>query len=182
MTELRHMVSVSGEPLQRLGAYMLEGLVARLSSSGSVIYKSLKCSDPLPPSSDLLSHMHILYEVCPYFKFGYISANGAIAEAVKHEDMIHIIDFQIAQGSQWLTLIQALALGLGRPAAPENHRDRRLRFVIRQRGWPAYIVGQSGYRVLRGRASCLLNSTTRSSPAARLSRRALISGRGRPWR
>ncbi|CAD6217458.1 unnamed protein product [Miscanthus lutarioriparius] len=111
--ELRKMVSVSGEPLERLGAYMVEGLVARLAASGSSIYKALKCKEPR--SSDLLSYMHFLYEACPYFKFGYMSANGAIAEAVKGEDRIHIIDFHIAQGAQWISLLQALA---ARPGGP----------------------------------------------------------------
>ncbi|KAK9091891.1 hypothetical protein Syun_026802 [Stephania yunnanensis] len=116
IAELRKMVSVSGEPLQRLGAYMLEGLVARLASSGSLIYKSLRCKElKQPASAELLSYMRLLYDVCPFFKFGYMSANGAIAEAVKDECRIHIIDFQIAQGSQWITLIQALA---SRPGGP----------------------------------------------------------------
>ncbi|KAL6144009.1 hypothetical protein ACLB2K_054704 [Fragaria x ananassa] len=117
MDELRQMVSVSGEPIQRLGAYMLEGLVARRASSGSSICKALRCKEPA--SSELLSYMHILYEVCPYFKFGYMSANGAIAEAMKDEDKVHIIDFQIGQGSQWLTLIQAFA---ARPGGPPHIR------------------------------------------------------------
>ncbi|KAG2719497.1 hypothetical protein I3760_03G269800 [Carya illinoinensis] len=117
MDELRQMVSVTGEPIQRLGAYMLEGLVARLASSGSNICQSLKCKEPA--SAELLSYMHILYEVCPYFKFGYMSANGAIAEAMKDENRVHIIDFQIAQGSQWLTLIQAFA---ARPGGPPHIR------------------------------------------------------------
>ncbi|KAJ6332847.1 hypothetical protein OIU77_008821 [Salix suchowensis] len=65
----RSVVSISGEPIQRLGAYLIEGLVARKESS----------------------------------------ANGAIAEACKNEDRIHIIDFHIAQGTQWMTLLQALA-------------------------------------------------------------------------
>ncbi|GLT27427.1 hypothetical protein SLA2020_024240 [Shorea laevis] len=117
MDKLRQMVSVSGEPIQRLGAYMLEGLVARWASSGSSIYKSLTCKEPA--SADLLSYMHILYEVCPYFKFGYMSANGAIAEAMKDESRVHIIDFQIAQGSQWLTFIQAFA---ARPGGPPHIR------------------------------------------------------------
>ncbi|CAL5083745.1 unnamed protein product [Urochloa decumbens] len=111
--ELRKMVSVSGEPLERLGAYMVEGLVARLAASGNSIYKALKCKEP--KSADLLSYMHFLYEACPYFKFGYMSANGAIAEAVKGEDRIHIIDFHIAQGAQWISLLQALA---ARPGGP----------------------------------------------------------------
>lgn len=117
MSELRQMVSVSGEPIQRLGAYMLEGLVAKLAASGSSIYKSLRCKEPA--SFELLSYMHILYEVCPYFKFGYMSANGAIAEVMKDENRVHIIDFQISQGSQWVTLIQAFA---ARPGGPPHIR------------------------------------------------------------
>lgn len=117
MSHLQQMVSVNGEPIQRLGAYMLEGLVARLASSGSSIYKSLRCKEPA--SAELLSYMHILYEVCPYFKFGYMSANGAIAEAMKDENEVHIIDFMITQGSQWITLIQGLA---ARPGGPPKIR------------------------------------------------------------
>lgn len=108
ISELQHMVSVAGEPIQRLGAYMLEGLVARLSCSGSSICKE-------PASDDLLSYTNILYEICPYFKFGYMSANGAIAEAMKDENRVHIIDFQIGQGSQWIPLIQAFAARRGGP-------------------------------------------------------------------
>ncbi|KAK6934550.1 Transcription factor GRAS [Dillenia turbinata] len=115
ISELRSMVSVSGEPIQRLGAYILEGLVARFAQSGSAIYKALSCNEPASP--DLLSYMLQLYEMCPYFKFGYMSANGAIAEAMKDEDRVHIIDFQIAQGSQWISLIQALA---ARPGGPPH--------------------------------------------------------------
>lgn len=112
MSELRQLVSVSGEPIQRLGAYMLEGLVARLSASGSSIYKSRE-----PANFELLSYMHLLHEACPYFKYGYMSANGAIAEAMKNEDRVHIIDLQIGQGSQWVPLIQAFA---ARPGGPPH--------------------------------------------------------------
>lgn len=103
----RNVVSITGDPIQRLGAYMLEGLVARKESSGTNIYKTLRCKEPT--SKDLLSYMHILYEICPYLKFGYMAANGAIAEACRNDNYIHIVDFQISQGTQWMTLLQALA-------------------------------------------------------------------------
>nr|XP_043620534.1 scarecrow-like transcription factor PAT1 [Erigeron canadensis] len=136
---LRPFVSVSGDPSQRLAAYMLEGLVARLYASGTSIYKSLKCKEPT--GGELFSYMMLLYEACPYFKFGYLSANGAIAEATKNEDSIHIIDFQISQGGQWVTLIQALA---ARPGGPPKLRitgidDSRNAFA---RGGGLNIVGQ----------------------------------------
>ncbi|XP_010923996.1 chitin-inducible gibberellin-responsive protein 1-like [Elaeis guineensis] len=115
--EARALVSIVGEPIQRLGAYMVEGLVARKESSGTNIYRALRCQKP--ESKELLSYMRILYDICPYFKFGYMAANGAIAEALRNEDRIHIIDFQIAQGTQWITLIQALA---ARPGGPPHVR------------------------------------------------------------
>ncbi|GFZ12595.1 GRAS family transcription factor [Actinidia rufa] len=148
MSELRQMVSVSGDPIQRLGAYMLEGLVARLASSGSAIYKALKCKEPA--GAELLSYMHILYEVCPYFKFGYMSANGAIAEVMKDEDRIHIIDFQISQGIQWVTLIQALA---ARPGGPPQICITGIddSMSAYARGGGLHIVGQ---RLTRFAESC----------------------------
>ncbi|KAK8497201.1 hypothetical protein V6N12_025702 [Hibiscus sabdariffa] len=107
IAKARVAVSIYGEPIQRLGAYIVEGLVARKEASGSNIYRALHCKEP--EGKELLSYMHILYEICPYLKFGYMAANGAIAEACRTEDRIHIIDFQIAQGTQWMTLLQALA-------------------------------------------------------------------------
>ncbi|KAF8410932.1 hypothetical protein HHK36_003469 [Tetracentron sinense] len=117
--EARNAVSICGEPIQRLGAYMVEGLVARKEASGTNIYRAnaMRCKEP--ESRDLLSYMQILYEICPYLKFGYMAANGAIAEAFKDEDRVHIIDFQIGQGIQWMTLIQALA---ARPNGPPHVR------------------------------------------------------------
>ncbi|KAK7405092.1 hypothetical protein VNO78_06283 [Psophocarpus tetragonolobus] len=103
----RSSVSITGEPIQRLGAYLVEGLVARKEASGNTIYHALRCREP--EGKDLLSYMQLLYEICPYLKFGCMAANGAIAEACRNEDYIHIIDFQIGQGTQWMTLLQALA-------------------------------------------------------------------------
>lgn len=117
MNVLEQKVSVSGEPIQRLSAYMLEGLRARLLSSGSIIYKKLKCKEPTGP--ELMSYMHILYQICPYYKFAYMASNVIIGEAMENEKRIHIIDFQVAQGSQWVSFIQAHA---HRPGGPPHIR------------------------------------------------------------
>ncbi|ESQ55710.1 hypothetical protein EUTSA_v10024887mg [Eutrema salsugineum] len=110
---LEQMVSVSGSPIQRLGAYMAEGLRARLEGSGSNIYRALKCNEPT--GRELMSYMGVLYEICPYWKFAYTAANAAILEATAGENRIHIIDFQIAQGSQYMFLIQELGKRPGGP-------------------------------------------------------------------
>ncbi|KAL9446523.1 hypothetical protein AB3S75_014233 [Citrus x aurantiifolia] len=105
INELRQMVSIQGDPPQRIAAYMVEGLAARMAASGKFLYKALKCKEP--PSSDRLAAMQILFEVCPCFKFGFMAANGAIIEAFKGEKRVHIIDFDINQES-----VQRLVGGL----------------------------------------------------------------------
>ncbi|XWS21721.1 hypothetical protein CRYUN_Cryun30bG0079100 [Craigia yunnanensis] len=113
INELRQMVSIQGDPRQRIAAYMVEGLAARMAASGKYLYKALRCKEP--PSSDRLAAMQILFEVCPCFKFGFMAANGAIIEAFKDEKRVHIIDFDVNQGSQYITLIQTIAKWPGKP-------------------------------------------------------------------
>ncbi|KAI4306189.1 hypothetical protein L6164_029485 [Bauhinia variegata] len=148
ISELRKMVSISGSPVQKLGAYMLEGLVARLTSSGSTICKTLKCKEPT--GNEHLSYMNVLYEICPYFKFGFVSANGAIAEAMRDENGVHIIDFQISQGSQWVSIIKALA---GRHGGPPKVRITGMddSISVYARGGGLDIVGK---RLSRLAQSC----------------------------
>ncbi|GMH00887.1 hypothetical protein Nepgr_002726 [Nepenthes gracilis] len=107
INELRQTVSIQGNPSQRIAAYMVEGLAARLAASGKILYKALKCKEP--PSSDRLAAMQILFEVCPCFNFGFMAANGVIMGAFRSEKKAHIIDFDINQGSQYISLIQSLA-------------------------------------------------------------------------
>ncbi|XP_058097362.1 scarecrow-like protein 1 isoform X2 [Magnolia sinica] len=113
ISELRQRVSIQGDPPQRIAAYMVEGLVARMAASGQGLYKALKCKEP--PTSDRLSAMQILFEICPCFKFGFMAANGAIAEAFKDKERVHIIDFDINQGSQYITLLQELSTQKNKP-------------------------------------------------------------------
>ncbi|XP_022894259.1 scarecrow-like protein 1 [Olea europaea var. sylvestris] len=107
INDLRQKVSIQGDPSERIAAYMVEALTARLATSGKGLYKALKCKEP--PSSLRLSAMQVLFEGCPCFRFGFTAANGAILEAFKDEKRVHIIDFDINQGSQYYTLLQTMA-------------------------------------------------------------------------
>ncbi|XP_006645126.1 scarecrow-like protein 1 [Oryza brachyantha] len=113
ITDLRQMVSIQGDPSQRIAAYMVEGLAARIVASGTGIYKALTCKEA--PTLYQLSAMQILFEICPCFRFGFMAANYAILEACKGEDRLHIIDFDINQGSQYITLIQFLKNNANKP-------------------------------------------------------------------
>ncbi|KAL1561183.1 Proteasome subunit YC7alpha/Y8 (protease yscE subunit 7) [Salvia divinorum] len=104
---LRQHVSIQGDPSERIAAYLVEALVARMAMSGKGLYRALKCKEA--PSSDRLSAMQVLFEVCPCFRFGFMAANGSILEAFRDEKRVHIVDFDVNQGSQYYTLLQTLA-------------------------------------------------------------------------
>ncbi|KAL3519303.1 hypothetical protein ACH5RR_017452 [Cinchona calisaya] len=148
MNVLEHRVSLSGEPIQRLSGYMMEGLRARWLSSGSIIYQKLKRKEPSGP--ELMTDMHVLYQICPYYKFAYMSSKVVIGEAMENENKIHIIDFCIAQGSQWISLIQALA---HRPGGPPYIRITGVddSLSLHARGGGLDLVGQ---RLSKVAASC----------------------------
>ncbi|XP_013661954.2 scarecrow-like protein 1 [Brassica napus] len=107
LNELRQIVSIQGDPSQRIAAYMVEGLAARMAASGKFLYRALRCKEP--PSDERLAAMQVLFEVCPCFKFGYLAANGAIVESIRDEKEVHIIDFDVNQGNQYMTLIKTIA-------------------------------------------------------------------------
>lgn len=113
IAELRQKVAIQGDPSQRLAAYLVEGLAATLQSSGKGIYRALRCKEA--PTLYQLSAMQILFEICPCFRLGFMAANYAILEACKGEDVVHIIDFDINQGSQYITLIQFLKNNSNKP-------------------------------------------------------------------
>ncbi|KAM0887898.1 hypothetical protein ACQ4PT_028701 [Festuca glaucescens] len=113
ITDLRQMVSIQGDPSHRIAAYLVEGLAARIEASGKGIYKALTCKDP--PTLYQLSAMQILFEICPCYRFGFMAANYAILEACKGEERLHIVDFDINQGSQYITLMQFMKNDTNKP-------------------------------------------------------------------
>ncbi|XP_068650964.1 scarecrow-like protein 8 [Aristolochia californica] len=92
-----------GNPEQRLIAYLVQALMLRINPSDT-------CFDPV---AELCSKEHVmatqmLFEASPCFKLGFMAANHTILEATQNQAKIHVVDFDIGQGSQYMTLIHAL--------------------------------------------------------------------------
>ncbi|XP_009787242.1 scarecrow-like protein 8 [Nicotiana sylvestris] len=105
LTRLSQVSNVRGSSIQRLTAYMVSALRSRVNPT-----------DYPPPVLELHSKEHTvstqnLYEVSPCFKLGFMAANLAILEALTDHptNKIHVIDFDVGQGGQYLHLLHALA-------------------------------------------------------------------------
>ncbi|PHU14161.1 hypothetical protein BC332_15366 [Capsicum chinense] len=105
LTRLSQVADIRGSSEQRLTAYMVSALKSRVNFT-----------EYPPPVLELQSKKHAisaqnLYELSPCFKLGFMAANLAILEAVVDQpsDKIHVIDFDIGQGGQYLHLLHALA-------------------------------------------------------------------------
>ncbi|KAL2540181.1 Scarecrow-like protein 8 [Abeliophyllum distichum] len=105
LTRLHQVANATGTSEQRLAAYLASALKSRVSPS-----------DHPPSVSELYSKEHIftaqmLYDVSPCFKLGFMAANLAILEATSDQifNKLHVVDFDIGQGRQYVHLLHALA-------------------------------------------------------------------------
>ncbi|KAH6835073.1 hypothetical protein C2S53_020374 [Perilla frutescens var. hirtella] len=105
LTRLQQVGNASGNSEQRLAGYMVSALKSRLNPS----------ENP-PPVSELYGKEHVastksLYELSPCFKLGIMAANLAILEAAAEDgyNKIHVLDFEVGQGEQYVHLLHALA-------------------------------------------------------------------------
>ncbi|GFZ01122.1 SCARECROW-like 8 [Actinidia rufa] len=105
LTRLNQVGNIRGTAEQRLTAYMVSALRSRMYPM-----------EHPPPVVELYSKEHaistqLLYKFSPCFKLGFMAANLAILEATSDQRpcKLHVVDFDIGQGCQYVHLIHALA-------------------------------------------------------------------------
>ncbi|KAJ4784287.1 hypothetical protein LUZ62_035533 [Rhynchospora pubera] len=105
--KIRKHASPIGNGNQRLACFFVLGLKARLAGIGSEIlhrFVTRRIS-----SNDSLKVYGMCAKTSPMYRAAYHFANKSILSAAGTASKIHIIDFGIAAGFQWPSLIQALA-------------------------------------------------------------------------
>ncbi|XP_073047157.1 protein NODULATION SIGNALING PATHWAY 2-like [Primulina eburnea] len=105
LIRLKELVSPNaGTNMERLASYFTDALRGLLDGGkgGGHQYKDEH------RQTDVLAAFHLLQDMSPYLKFGHFTANQAIFEAVTHDRRVHIVDYDIMEGIQWASLMQAL--------------------------------------------------------------------------
>ncbi|PIN26444.1 hypothetical protein CDL12_00793 [Handroanthus impetiginosus] len=105
LTRLQQVGNPRGTSEQRLAAYMVSALKSRVNR----IEHPAVVSELYGREHTMSTQM--LYDFSPCFKLGFMAANLAILEATSEQgfDKIHVLDFDIGQGGQYVHLLYALA-------------------------------------------------------------------------
>ncbi|KAI4384175.1 hypothetical protein MLD38_002363 [Melastoma candidum] len=128
LSDLKPKALVFGTSFQRVASCFVQGLSDRLAfvqNLGAVgaVAESLRTAIQANERDEAL---RLVYEVCPYIKFGHFVANEAILEAFEGESSVHVVDLGmtmgLSHGHQWRSLIDSLVKRQGHP-------PRRLRIT-----------------------------------------------------
>ncbi|CAN6312229.1 unnamed protein product [Urochloa humidicola] len=129
MWMLNELASPYGDVDQKLASYFLQGLFARLTSSGPRTLRTLAAASDRNASFESTRRTALKFqELSPWASFGHVAANGAILETFleaaaaasaaaasssssssSQPPRLHILDLSDTFCTQWPTLLEALA-------------------------------------------------------------------------
>ncbi|KAK7275676.1 hypothetical protein RIF29_16797 [Crotalaria pallida] len=125
LVRLRELVSPThGTNMERLAAHFTEALHVLLEGAGggTKYNHHVICgphqNDTHLLQTEMLAAFQLLQDMSPCIKFAHFTANQAILEAVAHERRVHIVDYDIMEGAQWASLMQAFSSRTEGPPGP----------------------------------------------------------------
>ncbi|KAL6967551.1 hypothetical protein U1Q18_033359 [Sarracenia purpurea var. burkii] len=113
LTQIRHHASPSGDASQRLAHCFANALEARLTGTGSLMYKDLVAKKM--STSDAFRAYKLYMSTLPFSKTSNFFATQTISQLAENATSIHVIQFGIASGIQFPPLVQRLSTRPGRP-------------------------------------------------------------------
>ncbi|KAJ4779281.1 GRAS transcription factor [Rhynchospora pubera] len=107
MKEIREWSSPTGDSIQRLAYYFIDGLEARLAGTGSEIYGKLVSKQP--KLTDILKACQLYLASCPFERSLFYIANQTIYNIAKDATRVHIITYGVIYGYQWPSFFEHLS-------------------------------------------------------------------------
>nr|XP_010926532.1 nodulation-signaling pathway 2 protein-like [Elaeis guineensis] len=134
-----------GTTMERLAVHFTDALQGLLDGSSSAAAGGGRqsASHRDDHTGDVLAAFQLLQDMSPYVKFGHFTANQAILEAVAADRRVHIVDYDIAEGVQWASLMQAFVSREDGPQPPHL----RITAVTRGGGGGVRGVQETGRRL-----------------------------------
>ncbi|KAI3797769.1 hypothetical protein L1987_33032 [Smallanthus sonchifolius] len=118
LDQISHLASPEGDTMQRIASYFAEALANRILKTWPGIYKSVHSTKISFPSENILVRK-MFFEYFPYLKIAFVITNQVIIEAMEGEKMVHVIDLNAAEPTQWRALLRDLS---ARPEGPPHLR------------------------------------------------------------
>ncbi|XP_060192270.1 protein NODULATION SIGNALING PATHWAY 2 [Lycium barbarum] len=121
LVRLKELASPNGATnMERLAAHFTDALQALLDGAASSHAKHMLSPNYKDEQhqGDVLAAFQLLQDMSPFVKFGHFTANQAILESVVHDRRVHIVDYDIMEGIQWASLMQALVSRKDGPPTP----------------------------------------------------------------
>ncbi|KAI3795853.1 hypothetical protein L1987_38513 [Smallanthus sonchifolius] len=118
LDQISHLASTEGDTMQRIASYFAEALANRILKTWPGIYKAVHSTKIAFPSENILVRK-MFFEYFPYLKIAFVITNQVIIEAMEGEKMVHVIDLNAGESSQWRALLRDLS---ARPEGPPHLR------------------------------------------------------------
>ncbi|KAJ7524822.1 hypothetical protein O6H91_17G023400 [Diphasiastrum complanatum] len=122
--EIRERASAYGDSSQRLAHHFVEGLAARITGTGALLYSALLRSTP-PSAAEMLKAFYLFVSNHPNIRISHYFSNQIILDACEGAGKLHIVDYGIRYGFPWPCLIKALG---SRPGGPPHLRITGIEF------------------------------------------------------
>lgn len=118
LDQISHLASPEGDTMQRIASYFSEALANRILKSWPGLYKALH-STKISIGNDSILSRKTFFDRFPYLKLAFVIANQTIIEAMEGEKMVHVVDLNAVEPTQWRALLHEFA---GRPGGPPHLR------------------------------------------------------------
>lgn len=116
LDQISYLASPDGDTMQRIASYFSEALADRILRAWPGVYKAFRATRFSIVAEEILVNK-MFFEFLPFVKVAYVISNQAIIEAMEGEKMVHVIDLNATESTQWCALIRDLS---ARPEGPPH--------------------------------------------------------------